>query len=247
MELKNKYIVLTGSRGLIGKAIMKELKRNNKIISIDKFKIQKQRNLDHYVCDLEDRKDRDLILKKIIKKYKKVDVLINCAGVVSDFLKTNITDIKKQNPKIWDKFIEINLTSIFDITCKLKTNLERSTNPSIINISSIYATSYPDWEMYKNTNVQSILSYSVSKGGLLNLTKWLATYLAPKIRVNAISPGGIKRKQTKAFIDKYIKKTPMKRMCSTNDVVGCIKFLSSDDSSYITGQNIIVDGGFTLS
>ena len=68
MELKNKYIVLTGSRGLIGKAIMKELKSNNKIISIDKFEIQKQRNLDHYVCDLEDRKDRDLVLKKIIKK-----------------------------------------------------------------------------------------------------------------------------------------------------------------------------------
>ena len=101
--------------------------------------------------------------------------------------------------------------------------------------------------MYKNTKVQSILSYSVSKGGLLNLTKWLATYLAPKIRVNAISPGGIKRNQPKIFIKKYIKKTPMKRMCSTKDVVGCIKFLSSEDSSYITGQNIIVDGGFTLS
>ena len=143
--------------------------------------------------------------------------------------------------------MEINLTSIFDLTCKFKTNLERSNNPSIINLSSIYATSYPDWEMYKNTKVPSVVSYSVSKGGLLNLTKWLATYLAPKIRVNAISPGGIKRRQSRTFIQKYIKKTPMKRMCRTNDVVNCIKFLSSDDSSYITGQNIIVDGGFTLA
>ena len=247
MELKNKHIVLTGSEGLIGKAIMKELKKKNKIISIDLLKIQKQKNVDHYICDLEDRKDRDLVSKKIIKKYKKIDILINCAGAVSDFLPTNITDIKKQNSKIWDKFIEINLTSIFDLTCKFKTNLERSNNPSIINLSSIYATSYPDWEMYKNTKVPSVVSYSVSKGGLLNLTKWLATYLAPKIRVNAISPGGIKRNQSKAFIQKYIKKTPMKRMCRTNDVVNCIKFLSSDDSSYITGQNIIVDGGFTLA
>ena len=246
MELKNKHIVLTGSEGLIGKAIMKELKKKNMIISIDLLKIQKQKNVDHYICDLEDRKDRDLVSKKIIKKYKKIDILINCAGAVSDFLPTNITDIKKQNSKIWDKFIEINLTSIFDLTCKFKTNLERSNNPSIINLSSIYATSYPDWEMYKNTKVPSIVSYSVSKGGLLNLTKWLATYLAPKIRVNAISPGGIKRNQSKAFIQKYIKKTPMKRMCRTMDVVNCIKFLSSEDSSYITGQNIIIDGGISI-
>ena len=66
MELKNKHIVLTGSKGLIGKAIMKELKKKNKIISIDLLKIQKQKNVDHYICDLEDRKDRDLVSKKII-------------------------------------------------------------------------------------------------------------------------------------------------------------------------------------
>ena len=143
--------------------------------------------------------------------------------------------------------MEINLTSIFDLICKFKTNLEKSNNPSIINISSIYATYYPDWEMYKNTKVQNILSYSVSKGGLLNLTKWLATYLAPKIRINAISPGGIKRKQSKIFIKNYVKKTPLKRMCSTKDVVNCVKFLSSENSDYITGQNIVVDGGFTLA
>lgn len=247
MELKNKYILLTGSKGLIGKAIMKELRKKNKIISIDKHNIQTHKNVDHYICDLEFRKDRNIVAQKIKKKYKKIDILINCAGVVSDFYSKNLTDIDKQNPKIWDKFMETNLTSIFDLICKFKRNLERSHNPSIINISSIYATSYPDWEMYKNTKVQSILSYSVSKGGLLNLTKWLATYLAPKIRVNAISPGGIKRKQPKIFIKKYIKKTPMKRMCRTDDVVNCIKFLSSNESSYITGQNIVVDGGFTLA
>ena len=247
MELKNKFVILTGSKGLIGKAILKELKKNNKIISIDKEKIIKQKNVDHYICDLGDRSQRKKISQKIQKKYKKIDILINCAGVVSDFLTENITDINKQNPRVWDKFMEINLTSIFDLICKFKTNLEKSNNPSIINISSIYATYYPDWEMYKNTKVQNILSYSVSKGGLLNLTKWLATYLAPKIRINAISPGGIKRKQSKIFIKNYVKKTPLKRMCSTKDVVNCVKFLSSENSDYITGQNIVVDGGFTLA
>ena len=247
MELKNKFVILTGSKGLIGKAILKELKKNNKVISIDKEKIIKQKNVDHYICDLGNRNQREIVSQKIQRKYKKIDILINCAGVVSDFLTENITDINKQNSRVWDKFMEINLTSIFDLICKFKTNLEKSNNPSIINIPSIYATYSPDWEMYKNTKVQNILSYSVSKGGLLNLTKWLATYLAPKIRINAISPGGIKRKQSKIFITNYIKKTPLKRMCSTKDVVNCVKFLSSENSDYITGQNIVVDGGFTLA
>ena len=123
----------------------------------------------------------------------------------------------------------------------------KSKSPSILNISSIHATIYPDWNIYKSTKVNNILSYSVSKGGLLNLTKWLATYLAPKIRVNAISPGGIKRNQSQKFLNNYIKKTPLKRMCKSKDISNCVNFLISEKSNYITGQNFIIDGGFSLT
>ena len=89
-------------------------------------------------------------------------------------------------------------------------------------------------------------AYSVSKAGLTYLSKWLASSLAPKIRINSISPGGIFRNQDKKFVRKYIEKTLLKRMATEDDIAGCVAFLLSSLSSYITGQDIIVDGGWGI-
>jgi len=91
------------------------------------------------------------------------------------------------------------------------------------------------------------LAYGVSKAGLMHYSKMLSTVLAPKIRVNSISPGGIYRKQPKNFIRKYLNKTPLLRMGHENDVVNAVIFFSSELSSYITGQNLVVDGGYSVS
>ena len=90
-------------------------------------------------------------------------------------------------------------------------------------------------------------AYAASKGGLIQLTRWLSTTLAPEIRVNSISPGGIFRNQPKKFIRRYLDKTPLSRMGHEDDVANTVIFLSSELSSYITGQNIIVDGGYSSS
>ena len=245
MQLKNKIILLTGSVGTIGSEICKKFLKNNKIISVDKKNsLITKKNIEHYLCDFNNRDQRKIVFSKILKKYEKIDILINCAGALSNtFYSSNID---AQYPKLWDNFIEVNLTSIFDIIIKCKSHLAESKSPSIINIASIHANSFPNWDMYKGTKVSNLISYSISKGGLVNMTKWLATYLAPKIRVNAISPGGIKKKQDKKFLDKYIRKTPLKRMCKPSDVANCVEFLVSEKSTYITGQNIILDGGYTL-
>ena len=89
-------------------------------------------------------------------------------------------------------------------------------------------------------------AYSASKGGLLQLTRWQSTFYAPKIKVNMISPGGIIRDQKKSFILRYSNKTPLKKMASEDDIVNAIIFLSSDLSNYITGQNLVVDGGISI-
>lgn len=243
MELKNKIILITGSAGTIGSVINKKLSKKNKIISVDRVKI-KGKNINHYTCDLEDRIQRKKIFSKILMKYKKIDTLINCIGATSNnYLSSKIDN---QFPKIWDKFIETNLTSIFHIITMCRKNLIKSEKPSIVNIASIHALTFPDWDLYKNTKVNNLISYSVSKGGLVNMSKWLATYLAPKIRVNTVSPGGIKKKQDQKFIKKYTHKTPLKRMCKPEDVLNCVEFLINDKSDYITGQNIILDGGYNL-
>ncbi len=88
-------------------------------------------------------------------------------------------------------------------------------------------------------------AYAAAKGGLIQLTKWLSTTLAPEIRVNSISPGGIWRNQPEIFVERYEARTPLGRMARENDFIGSIAFLCSDLSNYITGQNIIVDGGWS--
>ena len=89
-------------------------------------------------------------------------------------------------------------------------------------------------------------AYAASKGGLIQLTRYLSTYLAPDIRVNAISPGGIYRNQCESFVEKYVAQTPLKRMGTEEDIKGAALFLASELSAYITGQNIIVDGGWSV-
>ena len=123
--------------------------------------------------------------------------------------------------------------------------MKKAKDSSIINISSIYGTNAPDQKIYKNTNINNPAAYSVSKAGLTYMTKWLASSLAPNIRVNSISPGGIKRNQSKVFMKQYISKTLLNRMATEEDIVGAIIFLATNMSSYVTGQNIIIDGGFT--
>jgi NAD(P)-dependent dehydrogenase (short-subunit alcohol dehydrogenase family) len=102
----------------------------------------------------------------------------------------------------------------------------------------------PDWGLYENTGVGNPAAYGASKGGLIQLTRWLSTTLAPNVRVNAISPGGIFRGQDTTFVSRYESKTPLGRMATEEDFCGVIAFLSSDQSKYVTGQNLSVDGGW---
>jgi NAD(P)-dependent dehydrogenase (short-subunit alcohol dehydrogenase family) len=99
--------------------------------------------------------------------------------------------------------------------------------------------------LYEGTTMGNPAAYAGSKGGLIQLTKWLATSLAPEIRVNCVSPGGLARGQAPEFIEKYVAKTPLKRMGTEEDFMGVIAFLASDLSAWVTGQNIMVDGGWT--
>ena len=100
--------------------------------------------------------------------------------------------------------------------------------------------------LYDNNSLSNPAAYSCSKGALVQLTRWLATTLAPQIRVNSISPGGISRSQPENFTEKYNSKTPLARMAIEDDFSGSIAYLASDLSCYLTGQNIIVDGGFSI-
>ena len=123
--------------------------------------------------------------------------------------------------------------------------LEKSDDPVVVNLGSIYGSLGPDWEIYAGTSMGNPAAYAASKGGLIQLTRWLATTLGPKVRVNCVSPGGISRNQDEKFVKKYVTRTPLSRMAVEDDVVKAILFLSTTSANYITGQNLVVDGGWS--
>jgi NAD(P)-dependent dehydrogenase (short-subunit alcohol dehydrogenase family) len=122
--------------------------------------------------------------------------------------------------------------------------LKSSDNGCIVNIGSIYGTYGPDWSLYEGTKMSNPAAYAASKGGLIQLTHWLATTVSPEIRVNAISPGGIFRNQPGEFVKRYESRTPLGRMANEEDFRGAIAYLASDLSKYVTGVNLAVDGGW---
>ena len=124
--------------------------------------------------------------------------------------------------------------------------MKENRSGSIVNISSIYGVVGPDFTLYNGTDMTMPAAYSAIKGGLINLTRYLASYFGPyNIRINCVSPGGVLDGQPQTFIDNYNNKVPMKRMANPDDISPSVAFLLSNDSTYITGQNLIVDGGWT--
>ena len=246
-EFKNKTILITGAFGLLGKSITNNFyKKEAKLILVDKKMTKKFKNSSFYKCDFTKEDEREIIFKKIQKKYKKINVLINCAGYTGSIKNNNwITNFENQDLKNWKNAFEVNLNSIFHISKILSKNLEINKG-NIINIGSIYSILSPDPKLYKGLTMSSPAAYAASKGGLQQLTKWLAAHLAPKIRVNMISTIGIKNNQPVKFIKRYEKKIPLRRMCKKEDIIGTINFLASNKSKMITGQNIIIDGGYSL-
>jgi len=243
INLNNKICIVTGCNGYIGRKIVDKFANlGAQIIGTD-INYRKNKNLKTFIkANLEEKSEIDLLIKAISKKYKKIDILINNASYVGT------SEVKKNNYKKTfynEKFENVNLSNTIYLTNSLIYLLKKSSSPSIVNISSIYSFLGYDYNLYKNTQMRKPLAYGVSKAGIIQYTKMLANIIAPKIRVNAISPGGIFRSQPKEFIKKYLIKTPLKRMGREDDIVNAIIFLACDLSSYVTGQNLIVDGGYS--
>ena len=259
LDLSNKIALITGGCGHIGSSIANKLSQcGSDLILIDldqaslvkiKRRIEKKynNNVEVFSLDLAITKEREACIKNLKKKFNKIDIMVNSIGMVgTNKMKGWNSGFENQNIDAWNKAIDTNLTSIFFLVQGLYKIMNRTKNASIINISSIYGVNAPDWDIYKNTSINNPAAYSVSKAGIFYMTKWLASTLAPYIRVNTISPGGVKRNQEKSFINKYNKKTLLNRMATEEDISEPVLFLASDMSSYITGQNIIVDGGWTI-
>jgi NAD(P)-dependent dehydrogenase (short-subunit alcohol dehydrogenase family) len=263
-DLKNKVILISGATGLIGNNLIKEyLNHEAEVygIDIDRKKINFQLNefkkkfprskISLLKCDITKENEVKKIIKHILNKSKKIDTLINNAATKTKKLKNFFKSFQDFNLSDWKKIMDVNVNGAFLLSREVSKAMIRKKSGNIISIASIQGVVGNDKSLYKSSKFQGIpmsspAVYSTSKSALIGLTRYLATYLGEfNIRSNSISPGGIKGAQNKKFIQNYSKKVPLKRMGEVDEIVQCVLFLSSNKSSYISGQNIIVDGGYT--
>lgn len=258
MNLEGRKALLTGGSGHIGLAFAQalvELGARIAIADLNHEDCQNRANELNKIVPgkawalpinlLDEQSTRDAT-QKAIKQEGGLDILIHCGAFVGT---TNFpgwgVPFDKQSLNAWDGALRVNLSAAFIMAQEAKQALENSNHGSIILVSSIYGLVGPDMSLYDGTTMSNPAAYGASKGGLLQLTRYLATVLAPKIRVNAITPGGIWRNQPEVFVERYEKKTPLGRMGYEEDLKGAVAYLASDLSAYVTGQNFIVDGGWT--
>ncbi len=175
-----------------------------------------------------------------------LDILINNAGFVgTDKLTGWCVPFEQQSAATWRAAVEVNMTAPFFLAQAALPWLRAEKRGSVVNIGSIYAFLGPDMRLYDGTAMGNAAAYGVAKGGLIQATRWLSTVLAPDVRVNCLSPGGIWRSQPESFVAAYEQRTPMGRMASEEDMVGGVVYLASDLSRYVTGQHLAIDGGWS--
>lgn len=197
--------------------------------------------------DLADEQAVRALPGLVANAWGRLDVLVNCAAFVgTSALPGWAVPFERQSADTWRQAIEVNLTAVFCLTQAAAPLLAHSGHGSVVNIASIYGMVGPDLRLYQGSSLGNPAAYAASKGGLLQYTRWLATVLAPRVRVNAITPGGILRGQPKSFVTAYTRRTPLGRMACEADMKGALAYLASDLSSYVTGQNLVVDGGWTV-
>lgn len=251
-SIENKVIVVTGATGYSGSKMVEHLSLAGAIVIVLSTKLEKSKELCNrlgisdnqaFELDVSDKTSIQQTFETIINSFSKIDILVNNAyyGVAKKF--------SDYTPEDWHKSLDGTVVSIDMTTQAVTPYMSKQHSGRIINISSMYGLVAPNPDVYPNDSMINPLSYGVGKAGIIQYTKYSAMMLANKnITVNTISYGpfpNIHNVQDKEFLQNLANKTFLKRIGKPEEVTSAIHFLSLDESSYITGQNIIVDGGWT--
>ena len=265
-SLNNKIAIVTGGSGFLGQQHCIALLEKGAIVfnfDLNSLKVENmpefetyRKNIFNVTCDVTNEKNVEESFNKVIDFKGKVDILINNAAIdhkVPNDLSKNEKDLRFENFDFssWQSELAVGLTGAIFCSKHAAKSMIKDKKGVIVNISSDLGVIAPDQRVYEKsfTPLSEIryikpFSYSVIKHGLIGLTKYLATYLAEfGIRVNTLSPGSILNHQDPEFIDKLEHNIPLGRLAEVNEYRGAIQFLASDASSYMTGQNLIIDGG----
>ena len=256
-DLTGKIALVTGGTGLFGKPISTALAEAGATVIIASRGVEncqkdaEQLNQQGYraegmLLDLSDEKNIKDLVDLIISKYNQVDILVNNAVSREGYKK-----LEETTKADWELSQTINSTGLMLISKEVVAHMVKKNSGSIINIGSIQGSVGPNFAVYGNTGMSSPLAYTYDKWGMVGLTKWMANYYGKyNIRVNCISPGGFGPGITASFgenefTENYKKLTPLGRFADDDDIKGPVVFLASAASAYISGHNLMVDGGWT--
>jgi NAD(P)-dependent dehydrogenase (short-subunit alcohol dehydrogenase family) len=261
-SLKNKTAIVTGALGLLGKKHCEALAQAGANVIVadinESAAIDFAANLGGQHCGLKVDVTSEASLKaardKILECYGSIDVLVNNAAINDMFenpgLAKELSAFENYPLDAFKKSLDVNVTGVFLASQVFGSVMAGQGSGSIINIASTYGVVGPDQSIYRNAcGEQSFYKsavYPVTKGAVVNFTRFLAAYWGNKgVRVNTLSPGGVENGQDEFFIQNYSAKTLLGRMAQPQDYQGALVFLASDASVYMTGANLIVDGGWT--
>jgi len=242
-SLLNKVVIVTGGSGLIGREILKHLVQEGAIAINAEITIETDLSKHQIKCDITSRESVEKMITMVVDSFGRIDGLVNSAYPRTTDWSNKFEDVSFES---WQKNVDMQMNSVFLLCQKVLEQMKKQGSGSIVNISSIYGVVGNDFTLYEDYEGTSPAAYSAIKGGIINFTKYLASYFGKHgIRINCVSPGGIKDQQHPSFIERYEYKTPLKRMGHANEIAPAVTFLLSDDASYVTGHNLIVDGGWT--
>jgi NAD(P)-dependent dehydrogenase (short-subunit alcohol dehydrogenase family) len=246
-------VIVTGAAGRIGKAIASKLfSRGEKVICVDLNVVGLENITDGFgedqvlsiATDVGSLDGADFLIREGTKKFGHIDAAIHCAYPRSEGWGTRFENVQKRH---LDEDLSSQLGGAILFSQRILEFFKKQGHGNLIHISSIMGVVTPKFENYAGTKMTSPLEYTAIKAALIAMTKYLAKYYkGNNIRVNCISPGGILDQQPEAFLEKYRSHCNDKGMLNAEDLVGTALYLLSDQSRYVTGQNIIVDDGWSL-
>jgi NAD(P)-dependent dehydrogenase (short-subunit alcohol dehydrogenase family) len=242
-QLKDKVIIVTGGSGLIGKAILDNIRHKGGIaVNVD-LAVETNLEASQLQCDVTSAANICQAVEEVHKYFGRIDGLVNNAYPRT---KDWGTSFEQMSADSLSKNVDWQLNSYINYCKEVILHMKKQKSGSIVNMASIYGVVGNDFTIYEGTGMEPPAAYAAIKGGLISVTRFLASrYGKDNIRINCVSPGGIFDHQTEAFVRAYEHKVPMKRMGSPDDIAPAVSFLLSEEAKYITGQNLIVDGGWT--
>ena len=263
-SLNGKTAIITGGAGILGKHFSKGLascgshvavvdlnKNDAEILASDLTRRYGQQCIS-IECDVSEPASVNSMVAEVVKQFGDIHVLHNNAASKSSDLEAFFAPFEEYTLDQWREVAKINIDGMFLVAQAIgKKMVEQNKGGSIIQTASIYGLLGPDSRIYEGSSymghsINTPAVYSVSKAAVIGLTKYLATYWAEKnIRVNCITPGGVESGQNDVFKEKYSSRVPLGRMAQPEEMVGALRYLASNASSYVTGQNIIIDGGWS--